>query len=130
MSSKKNTLENYKIKPAFTDKRGDILDILEEPVSHVGLVTFKKGAIRGNHYHKKSTQYTYVLYGKIKFVVSDARGKNKKSFILMERMFSRIPPKMVHSYKALTTAAMLDITTLNRKNSAYEEDTVRVTILS
>jgi len=128
MASKK-LFQNYKIKPAFTDKRGDINDILEEQVGHVGLITFKKGAIRGNHYHKKSTQYTYILKGKIKFVTSDINGKHRKEFILEEGTFSRIPPQVVHAYKALTSAAMLDMTTLNRKDNGYEKDTVRVSIL-
>ena len=126
----KNLFQNYKIKPAFSDKRGDINDILEEPISHVGLITFKKGAIRGNHYHKKSTQYTYILKGKIKFVTSDIKGKNKKTYTLTEGMFSRIPPKMVHAYKALSSAAMLDMTTLDREDDGYEKDTVRISILS
>lgn len=129
MSSKKTSVQNYTIKPAFSDARGDIFDIIEEPASHVGLVTFKKGAVRGNHYHKKSTQYTYILKGKIKFVISGLNGKNKKEFILKEGMFSRIPPRIVHAYKALTPATMLDMTTLSRGAKGYEEDTVRVTIL-
>jgi len=128
MASKK-LFQNYKIKPAFSDKRGDISDLLEEKVSHVGLITFKRGAVRGNHYHKKSTQYTYILKGKIKFVTSYTNGKNKKHFILKEGTFTRIPPKMVHAYKALTNAAMLDMTTLSRDDDGYEKDTVRVSIL-
>jgi len=125
----KKVVKNYKIKPAFTDARGAISDLVEEPISHVGLITFKKGAVRGNHYHKKSTQYTYVLKGKIKFVVSDVHGKHKKSFILTEGMVSHIPPKIIHAYKALTPAAFLDMTTLSRGTKGYEDDTVRVTIL-
>lgn len=122
-------VKNYKIKPAFTDKRGHIFDVCEESISHVGLITFKKGAVRGNHYHKKSVQYTYILKGKIKFVTSDSNGKNKKIFVLKEGMFSRIPPKMVHAYKALTPAAMLDMSTLARGVKGYEDDTVRIVIL-
>src|SRR3989338_5524635 len=121
---------NKKIVPVFRDARGIILDILEKPVSHIGLLTFKKGALRGNHYHKKSTQYSYILKGTVKFVVSDIHGKNKKTFIIKEGTLSRIPPKMIHAYKALTTASMLDITTLVRGVAErYENDTVRVKIL-
>ena len=127
--AKKTQVQNYKIKPAFSDRRGHIFDIVEEPLSHVGLITFKKGAVRGNHYHKKSVQYTYILKGKIKFVTSDVKGGHKKVLILAEGMFSRIPPNMVHAYKALTPATMLDMSTLSRGIKGYEGDTVRVTIL-
>ncbi|MDP3726073.1 MAG: methyltransferase domain-containing protein, partial [bacterium] len=124
-----NLFKNYAIKPAFSDERGDIFDIVEEGISHVGLITFKKGAVRGNHYHKQSTQYTYILEGEIQFVTSDIDGKNKKEFVLTEGMVTHIPPHTVHAYKALTPAAMLDMTTLSRGATGYEEDTVRVSIL-
>ena len=63
--TKKTQFKNHVLKPVFSDKRGDIFDIVEGKVGHVGLVTFKTGVIRGNHYHKKSTQYSYVLDGTI-----------------------------------------------------------------
>ena len=116
-----------RIAPAFTDARGDIFDIVEEPVSHVGLVTFAKGAVRGNHYHKQSTQYSYILRGKIKFITGDIDGGNRVEIILEPGDMSTIPPGVVHTYVALTDdAAMLDMTTLARGEKGYEEDTVRV----
>ena len=56
-----------KISPVFKDSRGDILDILEgQHIMHIGLLKSNPGSISGNHYHKKSTQWTYVIEGKIK----------------------------------------------------------------
>ena len=40
-----------KIEPAFQDHRGSITDVLDKPISHVGLITFTKGALRAKHYH-------------------------------------------------------------------------------
>ena len=48
------------LKNNYKDKRGKIVDIfVNNPKDHCTLVTFNKGATRGNHFHKKSTQYSY-----------------------------------------------------------------------
>ena len=126
MPKKKGRFSNKKVKPAFVDKRGEIYDLLEEPVNHIGLITFKKGAVRANHYHKKSIQYSYVLKGRIKLTISDVDGKNKKTHIIREGDVTTIPTHTVHTYEALTNATILDMTTLHRKGSGYEDDTFRV----
>lgn len=122
------SVHTHRIQPAFTDARGEIFDIIEKkPVAHVGLVTFIKGAVRGNHYHKQSTQYTYILRGKIKFITTDIDGGNRAETVLEASDFSEIPPGVVHTYVALDDdAAMLDMTTLARGEQGYEDDTVRV----
>lgn len=112
---------------AFTDNRGSIFDIVEKPISHVGLITSAKGAVRGNHYHKISVQFTYVLKGSFKFITSDIDGANRVETILEEGDYSEIPPGVVHTYVALTEGAtFLDMTTLARGEKGYEGDTVRV----
>ena len=50
----------------FSDRWGYIRDLFQNsPKDHCSIVTFNKGAVRGNHYHKKSTQYSYLLSGKL-----------------------------------------------------------------
>ncbi len=123
----KQKFYNVLPKAAFRDARGEIYDLLEEKVGHIGLITFsKKGVVRANHYHLRSTQYSYILEGKIKLTISDVNGKNKRNFTLKPGMVSAIPPRVVHTYTALTPAKILDMTTLNRKDNGYEKDTVRM----
>jgi len=53
-----------KIKVAFKDKRGEIIDLLENvAINAITMITFRQGAIRANHYHKKTVQYNYILLG-------------------------------------------------------------------
>ena len=53
-----------KITLAFTDDRGTIADIFySEEINHVGVIASYKGAIRGNHFHKQTTQHTYLVSG-------------------------------------------------------------------
>lgn len=90
------------------------------------MVTFTRGAVRGRHYHLRSTQYSYVIEGTLKLTVSDRNGKYKKEYLLKPGTLSTIPPGVVHTYTAVTKARMLDLTTLNRKARGYEKDTRRV----
>ena len=49
-------MEKLRIVPAFSDHRGQIIDLLEnENINAVTVITFTKGAVRANHYHKQTT---------------------------------------------------------------------------
>ena len=57
------------LKTNFKDNRGIIVDILEnENINAITYITIKKGKIRGNHYHKKTYQWNYVISGKMKLI--------------------------------------------------------------
>ncbi len=118
-----------KVNPAFTDARGSITDILDKPVSHIGLIDFAAGALRAKHYHKQSTQYDYILSGKIRLVVCLPDGSAREDHVLEAGMATEIPPGIVHTYIAEEQSVMIDITTLNRLANGYEEDTVRVDVM-
>lgn len=126
-TTRTRTVRVYPIRPVFRDRRGAIFDILENKVQHVGMVTFtRKGVRRAQHYHKRSIQYTYVLSGKIELITSNIDGSKKRRFMLRPGMFSIIPPRVVHTYIAMTPSRMLDLTTESRKKNGYEADTYRV----
>lgn len=122
--------EVRKIVPFFVDERGIITDIVEEAVKHVGIITSKKGSVRGKHYHKKSTQFIYVISGKLELVTKDLRIKNSKtkSIALEPGYFAVTPPMVVHKLIFLEDTVFLDISTESRGMEGYEKDTVRVDI--
>lgn len=115
-----------KVEPAFSDDRGVITDVLDKPISHVGHITFTKGSVRAKHYHKESTQYDFILSGKIRLVVCLPDGSEREDHILEPGMATEVPPGIVHTYIAEEDSSMIDITTLCRTDNGYEEDTVRV----
>ena len=54
------------IKLTFEDSRGQITDIVEQiDFNGATIISSKAGSIRGNHYHKESVKYIYVLAGKM-----------------------------------------------------------------
>ena len=79
------------LKNNFKDKRGEILDIFtKNPKDHCTLVTFNKSAIRGNHFHKKSTQYTYILSGKLTMYEVKVNSKGDKIGKLSKKVVKKI----------------------------------------
>lgn len=119
-----------KIKPSHLDKRGAIIDILEGvPIEHIGLVTFEKGVIRGNHYHKKQTQYSYLLEGEIKLVIRKATGGKVSTKITKPGDFISIPPGFIHAYIATKKSSIVVLTNFSRNFKSYEDDTVKVQLI-
>ena len=52
----------------FTDHRGTITDMFyARNMNHGCIITNQPGAVRGNHYHKLTTQYTLVLNGTLTY---------------------------------------------------------------
>jgi quercetin dioxygenase-like cupin family protein len=51
-----------------TDERGTITDLFyNRSMNHGCVITNEPGAVRGNHYHKLTTQYTLVLNGTLTY---------------------------------------------------------------
>ena len=122
-------IEDFKrLIPQFTDERGSIFDLIEEQVGHVGLITSNKGAVRGKHYHKKSTQFTFLLSGKMEFFTKDLRNKDSKvkSVIMEPYDLIATPPNVAHAMRAIENCVFLDCTTESRGEQGYEQDTVRI----
>lgn len=128
MKKKRTSVIIKKLTPVFRDARGDIFDLIEDEIHHVGFITFRKGVVRANHYHKRSTQYSYVVEGKIELTTKDAKNPKAKAkkTIMGKGVLAMIPPYIIHSYRALTPASIIDCTTESRKADGYESDTVRV----
>lgn len=114
----------YKIN--FKDKRGSIIDMIEnENINAVTLIQTKKSSIRGNHYHKKTCQWNYILNGKVKVIVKKTGSPKKKYFLKKGDLFM-LPPKEQHSFIGLTNYSMLVFTKGPRGGKEYESDTFRL----
>ena len=115
----------FRRKPAYSDARGAITDILDGvPLNAVTIITNRKGAVRANHYHKKTVQYTYVLSGRVKYV---GRGRSgRRTAILRPGDLAVSPPGEAHATEALTDATFLALAHGLRHGRDYEKDTFRL----
>ena len=51
-----------------TDDRGSIVDLFySEDINHVATVTSAPNVIRGNHYHKETTQHMLMISGSMEY---------------------------------------------------------------
>ena len=120
------------LKNSFKDKRGLIIDIfINKPKDHCTLVTFNKDAIRGNHFHKKSTQYSFLISGKLIFVSCkiDKKGKRigkVKKQVLKKNSLIIHKPYHAHAFKALEPTNLLAFADGMRGGKNYEKDTFRL----
>ena len=115
-----------KLKNNFKDKRGRIVDIFtNQPKDHCTLVTFKKKAVRGNHFHKKTIQWNYLIKGKLELLTK----KNKHKIIrtlMKEGDLVETSKNESHAIKALKNSEFLVFTQGPRGGKEYENDTFRL----
>ncbi len=117
-----------KVNPNFMDERGMIADLSNKQMNHVGLITTEVGAQRGPHYHKLSVQDSYILSGRFEVILAPANdAKNARKVILNAGEMITIPPMVIHGFKAIDRAIMIDMSQ-TRGETGYESDVVRVKI--
>lgn len=116
-----------KTKINFKDKRGKIRDILTHvPVSSITYLSCSKNAVRGNHYHRKTIQYLYVLSGS--FEVFSKRGLNGRVVRKIAKAGDLVfhDKNECHAFKALEFSTMLSFNEGVRRGKDYEKDTYRL----
>ena len=119
-------MKRIKIKINHKDNRGMIIDLLEKKkISAITLITQKKGEVRGNHYHKKTVQWNYLLKGKI-LIVAKKRKKSLKKIILSKGDLVETSSNESHPIKAIKDSEFLVFTQGPRGGSEYEKDTFRL----
>lgn len=115
-----------KMRAVYEDERGSIIDIVEDiKIDSVTLITSKKGARRGDHYHKKSVQYTFVLKGTLELLTQMPGGKIETTIIKGGHLVL-IPPMESHTLIALEDSEFLALTRGPRGGKNYEKDTYRL----
>ena len=115
------------IKPAHTDKRGVITDLLQdETINAVTIISFAKDAVRANHYHKKTYQWNYVLSGAIK-IVTRLPNQEKVATVMKKGDFIVAVPNESHALMAIEPSELLVLTKGPRGGRDYETDTFRLT---
>ncbi len=120
-------MELITLKPAHTDERGTITDLIsDDDVNAVTLITFAKGAVRANHYHERTVQWNYILSGEI-LLATQMPGEEKVERLLKPGDFAVTRENERHALKGLTDSEVLILTKGPRAGTQYENDTFRLT---
>ena len=121
-------IKNIFKKKFFKDKRGIIADVIyNNKINHIAYITTNKNGIRGNHYHKKTTQYTFVIDGRIRYYFKKKSGKKISQLILKKGDLIKSKFNEIHAFKTISKkSVMLALTVGVRGGKDYEKDTFRV----
>jgi dTDP-4-dehydrorhamnose 3,5-epimerase-like enzyme len=112
---------------AFSDARGKIMDLFyEKNINHVAWINSVEGAIRGNHYHKKTTQHTLLMSGTMHYHWTSLSGNEKGIEILKAGDLITSGPNEIHTMVFPEFSTMLVFSEGPRGGKDYEKDTFRV----
>jgi dTDP-4-dehydrorhamnose 3,5-epimerase-like enzyme len=108
------------------DARGFIQDIaVDIPFEHATFIFSKKNIIRGNHYHKLTVQYVFVLEGQLEYHYVDPNG-NRGVVVLKPGDLIETPAFEKHAIKTVEDTKMIVLTRGPRGGENYENDTFRL----
>ena len=125
-------MKKTRIKIATKDARGDISDIFyKENINHVAIINSQKGALRGDHYHKQTTQAMYMSKGSLRYYFKEYdRAKKKwsrvKSVVVKEGEMVTTTPYEIHALEILERNQFIVFSWGKRGGRDYESDTFRV----
>ncbi|MBI5713651.1 MAG: hypothetical protein HZC38_09550 [Chloroflexi bacterium] len=118
-----------KITVATSDERGQISDILYKTnIQHAAIIeSTRAGIIRGNHYHKETTQHIFVTKGALRYWYQPFdKSEAIKSVVVQEYEMVSTPPYEVHALEILAPNQFIVFSDGLRGGSDYESDTFRV----
>ena len=118
-----------KITPATSDERGTISDILyKAEINHAAVIESKRaGLIRGNHYHKATTQHIFMTRGSLRYWYQPLdKSEPVKSIVVHEYEMVSTPPLEIHALEILEPNQFVVFSQGVRGGEDYESDTFRV----
>ncbi len=119
-----------KIETSFSDERGTIADVFYKAnIEHVAIIKTNNGRIiRGNHFHKKTTQHILMTRGSLKYWYKDSEKKNSliQNVDVREGYIVTTPPYEIHALECLEASEFIVFSTGLRGGADYEADTFRV----
>tara|TARA_B100001027_G_scaffold79655_1_gene54468 strand:+ start:224 stop:601 length:378 start_codon:yes stop_codon:yes gene_type:complete len=120
-------MKKFTRKINFKDKRGYILDIsYKEDFNHSTLISSNKNSVRANHYHKKTTQISFILNGSCFYFSKKLNQNTTKKIKLKKFDYLITRPNEIHAYKFLEKTEMIVFSKGLRGGKDYEKDTFRV----
>ena len=117
-----------KLKFDFKDKRGSITDIFyKKNIQHVAIITSKPNVKRGDHYHKKTTQWMYITKGSLEYWYKPLKSNKKaKKKLLKVGDLVETPPYEMHALKIGKYGNEFIVFTVGKRGGKdYENDTYR-----
>ena len=118
------------VKEAFADERGSISDIFyKTKIDHVAIIKTKDSGriIRGNHYHKHTTQHIFMTKGWLRYWYKNLGDNEPSKYVdVKEGFIVSTPPLEIHALECFLKNDFIVFSTGLRGGEDYESDTFRV----
>jgi len=110
------------------DERGIIADIFyDHPIDHSSYITAKKGSIRGNHYHKLSTQNVFLIRGALDYWYKPVSSEGPAEMVkIVPGDIVESSPLEIHALSFSEDSEFIAFSEGVRGGRDYEIDTFRV----
>jgi quercetin dioxygenase-like cupin family protein len=110
------------------DNRGKIVDIFyKKNINHVAVVQSVKGSVRGNHYHRLTTQHMLITKGSLEYWHKPLNSElDAECVLLKEGDFVSTPPNEIHALNIVEDNEFVVFTEGVRGGKDYEQDTFRL----
>lgn len=89
------------------DNRGKLIELFKGRFAQCNLLLMKKGTVWGKHYHKKTTEYFYILQGKLSVSLLFLKDKKQSKEILKAGDSFIIKPYTLHTLSILKPSQCL-----------------------
>jgi dTDP-4-dehydrorhamnose 3,5-epimerase-like enzyme len=112
-----------------SDNRGSITDIFyNTKIDHVAVITSEPNSIRGNHYHKETTQHILITHGSLEYWYKPIETSIKpKKIVANKGDLISTPPNEIHALKIGKEGNEFIVFSEGlRGGKDYESDTYRV----
>ena len=112
----------------FEDERGKISDIFyKKNINHVAIIHSEPNVMRGNHYHKESTQHMLITKGSLEYWHKPLGSTEEAEYVLLEEGdFVSTPPNEIHALNIVEDNEFIVFTEGVRGGKDYESDTFRL----
>lgn len=100
-----------KLSPYFTrlDERGGFLGITQESWAEVNFIETRANQVRGNHYHKETTELFFIVSGEIEVVIDDLNSGKHLELSFRKGDVFIIEPYEVHTFRTTTDAQWINM---------------------
>ena len=111
----------------FTDRRGTIADVFyNRDINHVAMLQSQPGVVRGNHYHKQTTQHILITVGSLEYWYCQAEGSEPQCYVAGVGDLVTSLPNEIHAMRMREYTEFVAFTEGVRGGQDYESDTFRV----
>jgi dTDP-4-dehydrorhamnose 3,5-epimerase-like enzyme len=113
----------------FNDNRGTIADVFyNHALNHVAIITSEPNVIRGNHYHKETTQHMLMTKGSLEYWYKDfGSDEPAKMYVAKVGDLVTTKPFEIHGLRICSEGNEFIVFSEGlRGGKDYESDTYRV----